>query len=169
MSSTTTNTPAVAAGQAAVTNSQNSTMSPAQFYHTAKGQTPLLTASNYALWSRSIQFTLRAENLWQIVIGTDRKGSSGFWTAGWRCRWTMSLKCYCWLFYLLNQHRPIRVIYRWRIQMQTRLCRITYLELPFCHRTVANEGNLRTCYHVDRAKIKCYIRYRYLRSHLIAA
>ena len=55
-------------------HSQNSMMSPAQFYHTAKGQTPLLTASNYALWSRSIQFILRAENLWQIVIGTDVAG-----------------------------------------------------------------------------------------------
>ena len=69
MSSTTTNTPAFAVAAAAATNSQNSTMS---FYHTATDQTPLLTASNYALWSTSIQFILRAENSWQIVINTEK-------------------------------------------------------------------------------------------------
>ena len=65
-----TNTPAVVAGQAVAARQAAATNS-AQFYHAAKGQPPLLTASNYALWSRSIQFILRAENVWQIVIGME--------------------------------------------------------------------------------------------------
>src|SRR5258706_2279377 len=66
-----TNPPAVAAGQQTIAAGQATATNSAQFYHTAKGQTPLPTASNYALWSRSIQFILRAESLWQIVIGTE--------------------------------------------------------------------------------------------------
>ena len=49
-------------------------MSPTQFYHTTKGQTPLLTAFNYAGVSNLIW--LRAENLWHIVIGTEKARQS---------------------------------------------------------------------------------------------
>ena len=39
---------------------------PTQFYHTSKGQVPLLISLNYPLWSKSL------EKLWQIVDGFEQ-------------------------------------------------------------------------------------------------
>ena len=57
------------AGQAATTINPPP---PTQFYHTSKGQVPLLTSLNYPLWSKSLQLILCAEKLWQIVDGLEQ-------------------------------------------------------------------------------------------------